>query len=146
MSLDFLSSIGGPPRSKEADVLLDAIMYQESDGIHVFQKGGTARGLWQFEKIAVKELFRLYPNIMLELCKHYHLEASPYAAYMALSSDDNFARCLARLLLYKDKRPLPDVGEIWEAWTYYIRNWRPGRPRKEKWFFNYQRALKEQLP
>jgi hypothetical protein len=144
MSLDYLAAIGGPRRSREADVLLAAIKYQESDGVHTHQKGGPARGLWQFEKITITELFRVYRSFLNALCAHHGVVNDTNSVYVALASNDELAISLSRLLLYKDKTPLPHVGNVEEAWKCYLRNWRPGKPRKEKWFSNYQRALKEQ--
>jgi len=143
MSLDYLAAIGGPPQSKQADVLLAAIKYQESDGIHTHQRGGSARGLWQFEKITIKELFRVYPDLMNKLCDHYLISNNVEAVYQDLLINNKLAIALARLLLYKDPLPLPEIGDIEEAWIYYIRNWKPGRPNKQRWSKSYSQALKE---
>lgn len=46
-----LTALGGPPRSRQADIMLLAIAGQESDWTHRRQHdGGPARGLWQFER------------------------------------------------------------------------------------------------
>jgi hypothetical protein len=49
--------------------------------------------------------------------------------------------CLARLMLWDNPNPLPDLGDCNGAWNYYDATWRPGSPRPESWASNYGAAL-----
>ena len=50
------------------------------------------------------------------------------------------AAAFARLLLFTDPRRLPDVGDAGGAWNFYIRTWRPGKPRRATWDALYAQA------
>jgi hypothetical protein len=51
-----------------------------------------------------------------------------------LEDDDILAAVFARLPLWADRRPLPTLDASHdEAWECYVRNWRPGKPRRETW-------------
>jgi hypothetical protein len=53
--------------------------------------------------------------------------------YSELERDDVLAAGFARLLLFSDPRPLPDVSQQYEAWDLYLRTWRPGKPHPHTW-------------
>lgn len=130
--------------SPQAEALLLAIGLQESRFAHRRQIGGPARGFWQFElgggvrgvlqHDATREAARA-------VCRARGVPASASAVYEALEHDDVLAAAFARLLLYTDPRPLPALGAIGEAWDYYIRTWRPGKPHRHTWDLLYAQAL-----
>ena len=62
------------------------------------------------------------------------------SVYAALLIDDVLAAGIARLLLWTDPAPLPELGDVDAGWNYYDRNWRPGAPRPEAWPYNYSIA------
>lgn len=55
------------------------------------------------------------------------------AIWNAIEHDDVLAAGLARLLLFSDPRPLPDVDNETGAWALYLRTWRPGKPHAATW-------------
>lgn len=44
----------------------------------------------------------------------------------AIEQDDILAAALARLLIYTHPNPLPEDNEVYNAWMYYLKTWRPG--------------------
>lgn len=135
---------------------LTAVSGQEADLHHRWQvvdpsnpwRRGPARGLWQFERGTrvsrggVYGVF-LHPTSALWLrtaCEHAGVPFEPRVIWEALPDNDAFACAVARCLLLTDPRPLPNVGEMWPAYTCYDRNWRPGAKRPDDWPANYARA------
>lgn len=134
-----------PPRFRtaEAVVLLLSIGQQESRFVHTSQlRGGPARGYYQFERGGG------YAGVI------HHRASKPYAKDLlddfSLSEQDGFgflatnpylATAFARLLLYTDPKPLPDLGDTEGAWQYYVRTWRPGKPKPETWSDYYKLSL-----
>lgn len=140
-----------------ARVMLLAIGQQESRLSFRFQKvngdpyaKGPARGLWQMEKgggvvgvlhhPSTKELAR-------ELCLSRSVTPDdPGQVHARLEFDDILAAGFARLLLWADSKPLPDVDASHdETWDCYVRNWRPGRPRRETWDAFHEQARAQVL-
>lgn len=128
-----------------ARVMLLAIGLQESRLSFRFQKvtsdpyaKGPARGLWQMERgggvvgvlhhHATKDLAR-------EVClSRAGNPADPSQVHARLEFDDILAAAFARLLLWADAKPLPDVDASHDAtWECYVRNWRPGKPHRDTW-------------
>lgn len=142
-----------PPRmrSDQADVMLLAIGLQESRLRYRAQLGGgPARGLWQFElgtRVSRGGVWGVYLHAasrdhLLELCKARGVEYAPVLIYQALERDDVLAAGVARLLLWTDAKPLPQLGDWAEAWDLYAnRAWRPGKPHPETWGGFYAEAL-----
>jgi hypothetical protein len=134
-----------------ARVLLTAIALQESRLAHRWQivdpqrpeKMGPARGLLQFERgggcagVGTQPASRYW---MHRVCAARDVEPTPRDLWNALEHDDVLAAAAGRLLLFTDPKRLPDVGEERAAWLYYLRVWRPGKPRPKKWPENYRRA------
>ena len=136
--------------TKEARVLMYAIGLQESRFTHraqVIDGGGKgpARGYWQFERgggvtgVLRHPASRFWAN---SVCNARNIPAQPLNVWLALETDDVLAAALARLLLFTDPARLPAVGEQSESWTYYLRNWRPGKPHPRTWPECYETALK----
>ena len=136
--------------SKEARVMLYAIGLQESRFTHraqVIDGGGKgpARGYWQFERgggvtgVLRHPASRFWAN---SVCNARNVPAQPLNTWLALETDDVLAAALARLLLFTDPARLPAVGEQADSWSYYMRNWRPGKPHPRTWPECYGAALK----
>lgn len=135
--------------TEEAEVLLIAIGLQESglterrqivDG----QPIGPAKGLWQFEFGGGVRGVVTHPeskDLMRWVCRKRKVEWDPNKIWDALEQDDVFAAAAARLLLYTDTKPLPNLDQSADAWEYYIRVWRPGKPHYDRWSTNYLLAL-----
>lgn len=128
----------------KARVLLLAIAGQESAWCHRLQVGGPARSFWQFEKGGGVQGVLNHPasaaNIKV-ICSDLFIPCDYSTVYEAMAWNDVLAACMARLLLYTDPQPLPDVGKVDEAWKYYGRNWRPGAPHPEMWPERYRVAM-----
>ena len=135
--------------SKEADVMLAAIGLQESRLHYRRQVHGPARGLWQFELAGVRGVLAHKASRIpvMRLCMSLHVPAEAEEIHEQLEFDDTLAAGVARLLLWTDPFELPDLGEVDSAWSYYVRNWRPGAVKRnpialrEKFGRNYETAL-----
>jgi hypothetical protein len=132
----------------EALVMMLAIGLQESRFLHRVQMGnGPARGFWQFEEwggvrgVIQHGASRTHIPTVCQACGVY--PRSQENIYRNLATNDVLAAAFARLLLFTDPNPLPELGEVNEAWEYYIRNWRPGKPHRQTWDTLYSTALKE---
>ena len=129
--------------SPSAEVMLLAIGLQESRFAHRRQIGGPARGFWQFEQGGgVRGVLRHTATAghARVLCAARNVAATESAVYAALEHDDVLAAGFARLLLWTDPKALPALGDEQAAWDLYLRVWRPGRPRKEKWAASWSSA------
>ena len=129
--------------SDAANVMLLAIGLQESRLEFRRQFKGPARGLWQFERGGVQGVLQhnATRRYAMAVCV---LRGVPYVAadvYAKLEHDDLLACAFARLLLFSDPRPLPPIGDADEAWDYYVRNWRPGKPHPITWAAFYRQAV-----
>lgn len=134
----------GVKNTQEALVELLAIGLQESRFIYRRQIGGPARSFWQFEQGGgVKGVLNHEATQAKAraLCAAREVDATPAAVYNRLEHDDVLGAGFARLLLLSDPRPLPGLGKADDAWSYYLRNWRPGKPHPQTWPGFYQQAL-----
>ena len=142
----------GIPPSDEARAMLCAIGLQESMlqfRHQVTQSGigkGPARGLWQFEaEGGVNGVLRHKKSA--DMARHFATRHAgsrdSRAVWAALEDNDILACILARLLLWTDPAPLPEASPEAEAaaWDYYLRLWRPGKARPEKWPRNWEAAV-----
>lgn len=131
----------------EARVLLLAIGGQESELKYRAQFGGPARSLWMFEPNGVRAVMQASdPRVLTKLFDERGVHYGVPAAMAALEVDDVFAAGMARLLLWADAAPLPAIGVMGTAWSYYVRNWRPGKPRPTDWPANYRAAVQAVRP
>lgn len=98
---------------------------------------GPARGLWQFERgggVIGVMTHRATKDLAEAVCKARGVPFDSSLIHARLEFDDILAAAFARLLLWADPKPLPDVDADHEtAWQCYLRNWRPGKPRRETW-------------
>lgn len=127
---------------KRARLLLVAIAGQESGWEARRQTGGPARGFWQFERAGIQAVMN-HPEAARSVSSLCALLSIPHTyddVYEAIAWNDHLATGLARLLLYTDSNPLPDIGNEKEGWLYYYFNWRPGKPREDDWSANYAAA------
>lgn len=143
--------------SAKARVMLLAIGLQESRFEHRAQivnggGKGPARGFWQFERgtrasrggvwgvylhPASNEHLRL-------LCRDRDCNFDPAAIWAQIERDDVLAAGVARLLLWTDAGPLPEIGDVDGAWKLYAdRTWRPGKPHRHTWDSLYAAAVAE---
>lgn len=136
--------------SPELRVMLIAIGLQESGlsaRAQVLNSGGKgpARGLWQFEKGGVKGVYlhRSSNEPLRLLCRARDVNFDVPQIWAALEVDDIFACGVARLLLWTDPKPLPSIGDANGAWEYYVRNWRPGKPHRDRWTGAHAAARKQ---
>lgn len=133
--------LGDKYSSPDAELLLAAIAFQESNFKYRKQINGPARGLWQFERNGGVRGVMKHPStavMALRVCIKLKIEPTYTAVYEALATNDILAAAFARLLLYTDPRPLPTNQN--DAWEYYIRNWRPGKPHPQRWAASWEAA------
>ena len=130
-----------------ARMMLFAIAQQESGMTYRRQMPtGPARGLWQFEAgggvrgVLTHKSSRFWARSALQARS---ISADTKTAWAALETDDVLAAIFARLLLFTDPRPLPAVHPSTggAAWDYYIRNWRPGKPHRDRWNSSFALGL-----
>jgi len=138
-----LAELPAKMRGDKAEVMLLAIGLQESRFIYRKQIGGPAKGFWQFERAGVQGVLSHPASdaLALKLCADYDAKSAE-SVHSLLETRDKLACQFARLLLWTDPRPLPQIGEVMSAWDYYIRNWRPGKPRRKTWGDLYAQAVK----
>lgn len=132
--------------STPAVVMLLAIGLQESRFVHRTQIGGPAHGFWQFERGGGVKGVLGHPStvaLIREVCLDRQVPFDAESVYQAIVQDDILAAAMARLLLFSDPKPLPDVKDRDGAWDCYVRNWRPGKPHRDTWesFHNAARAV-----
>lgn len=94
--------------------------------------GGSARGLWQFERAGVAGVVT-HPwtqGIVSRLSDDFGVHGVD-EIWFRIAHDDVLAACVARLALYTDVRQIALGCDA--AWLMYRRVWRPGKPAKERW-------------
>ena len=98
---------------------------------------GPARSYWQFERPGGVVGVMKHPTTeqhMRDLCADRGVAFDSHALHNAMETDDILAAGMARLLLWADSKPLPNLdASHQEAWDCYIRSWRPGKPHRESW-------------
>lgn len=147
--LPALHRLPQPLSATEATVMLLAIGGQESGFRTREQIGGPAHGLWQFEKgggVRGVLKHRASAGWARTLCDQFGVPATEAAVYWALPENDELAAGLARLLLWTDPLRLPAIGDEQGAWDYYVRNWRPGKPHRDRWAEHYTAAVRAAAP
>ena len=135
-----LAFMGEKYAAPAAQQELLAIGLQESGFKHRLQVRGPARGYWQFESIGVRGVLE-HPaskHLALHICQELDHPPIMDLIYMALADDAILACSFARLLLYTDPKPLPLQRQA--GWDYYLRLWRPGKPKPATWAANWARA------
>lgn len=139
------SLLPGVSFDDRAVVMLLAIGLQESRFQHRKQIRGPARGFWQFEAgggtLGVLTHHASAGRAATVARERLGQVPSYRVVNDKLAEDDILACAFARLLLWTDPRPLPALGAAQDAWDYYIRNWRPGKPHRHTWDGLYAQAL-----
>jgi len=132
------------PFTPASQSMLIAIGLQESRFIHRKQLNGPARGFWQFEAGGgTRGVLRHSRTASLAGFIAYQRlgDIRPATVNEALAADDVLACAFARLLLWTDPKPLPEIGNPESAWQCYLRNWRPGKPHRHTWDGLYRQAV-----
>lgn len=140
-----------------ARVMLLAIGLQESRFAHRDQLespggkdlvDGPALGFWQFERGGgVRGVLRheASKDHARRVCRLFRVAVDApggeSAVWHTLERNDLLATVFARLLLWTDVEPLPELGDADGAWDLYLRTWRPGKPHLKTWAGFYQQAL-----
>lgn len=123
--------------SPTARCLLLAIAGQESAWTYRVQKPvGYAHGFWQCEKRgAVIQVVTggATRDTFADVCRLLSVMPGLDQVFDAIISEDALAYALARLNLWPDPAPLPAIGEEDDAWDYYTRVWKPGKPDRNRW-------------
>ncbi len=143
-SMQALEAWTGIKSDDKALVMLMAIAGQESAWAHRKQIGGPARSYWQFEKGGGVAGVLSHPatkGAINTVCTKLDIPCEATTVYEAMAWNDTLAACMARLLLYSDTAALPALGEQETAWSYYLRNWRPGMPHPQTWPARYTTAM-----
>lgn len=141
-----LSLLPGRMNSAPARAMLFATGLQESNFSARRQKVAPgvpppASGFWQFERGGGVTEILASPNtrdMVLPVCKLLLIEPTPSAVHEAIVYNDVLACVFARLLLYRDPRPMPLRTQAAIGWSIYAKNWRPGRPHPENWPRNFE--------
>lgn len=138
--------------TRAARVMLVAIAGQESSLAHRWQvvdrkrpeDRGPARGLWQFERGGGVRGVLTHPHTRdhaRRVCHERDVISETGSVFERLEHDDVLAAAFARLLLWADSKPLPEVGQQDEAWRLYVSAWRPGAPHPDVWPNHYATAV-----
>lgn len=136
--------------SPAARVQLIATGLQESRLIYRRQLGadgkptGPAAGLLQMEQGGGVKGVLTNPqsrSFAAQACTARQVLAEPLAVWQRLQTDDILAFAFGRLILFCDPNPLPPLNNAAAAWDCYVRNWRPGKPRRDTWDAFYSQAL-----
>lgn len=124
--------------TKNAIALLIATGMQESRFVYTRQINGPARGYWQFESggglIGIMSHVSSKDHLK-NVTKRFDLPWDRTTLFKRIEEDRLFAAICARLLYFTDRMEIPAATyeNEQEAWVYYIRNWRPGKPRRSSW-------------
>jgi hypothetical protein len=132
--------MGGPA----VEVLSLTIALQESSTKYRAQINGPARSYWQFERRGGFAGVLSHPRtetLAADLIEELNLPTDEPGLWTAFPYNDLLAAGFARLLIYSDNAPVPALGESGNAWAYYLRNWRPGKPRPAVWAEYYKTAM-----
>lgn len=146
-----------PPymNSTQASALMMAIGLQESkfkyrSQLRIGQRHwwewlfGPAKGWPQFETAGVHGVLHHHASRphALHVLNVLQYPEDKGIIHKAIMHNDVLAACFARLLLWTDPRALPALNDPpQEWWYYYIRNWRPGKPKREPWDDHWFRAV-----
>lgn len=110
---------------------------------------GPARSFYQFEKGSERTragVTGVYMHAasrehLRKVCEFLAIPFTTQAIWEAMEYNDVLAFAVARLMIYTDPRPLPEIGNAQAAWDYYIRVWNPGKPHRDTWDALYTKAV-----
>lgn len=142
------------PRSRKADVLVMCCAGQESRWKDRLQIGigqyhpqtVGARSYWQMEStwggpVAINDVQQKAGAKLAAVCAELEIPSDELTLYEACAWNDMLACALARLNLWIDPAPLPEVGNKEGAWSYYLRCWKPGAPHHDSWSEVYDQSV-----
>jgi hypothetical protein len=135
-TLKLMERYTGIAYSACAENLLLAIALQESNlsaRIQGPNDAGPARSFWQFEKVGVVDVFQRQKTALKVMCDVLVLPCEPGKLHLMMAYNDMIACVIARLTLRLDPRSLGLATTEEGAWDYYIKNWRPGKPHRDRW-------------
>jgi hypothetical protein len=139
-TLQWMHDLLAIPYNNAARVIVHCIAGQETNWAARLQVGGPARSWYQFEKGGGVHGVLTHPaskDKIKTVCDALLINCDEDTVYEAMAWNGFLATAMARLLLYTDPAPLPNVGLVEQAWEYYERNWRPGAPHPEVWPDHY---------
>ena len=134
-------------RTPQAQAMLLAIGLQESGFATTVQYGGgPAHSYWQFERGGGVKGVLGHPaskDLAAAVCKARGVAVDAMSVWQAMAKDQVLSAALARLLLWTDANPLPALlpSASDQAWAYYFRNWRPGKPHPDAFPAHWNAAL-----
>lgn len=141
-TLRWLATFDPGVDSLEAELQLLATAIQESNlKARKQMPRGPARSLFQIESPTAYSVLNKWKPAR-DFCEALLLSTGNLTdfSYMLKFSDAG-ACAIARGILRLDPRPLPKIGDQGGAWECYMRCWRPGKPRPEKWAATYKLAM-----
>lgn len=145
--LGYMQSIIGtkPVVNADVELLMMAICGQESNWASRIQNNGAgpARSYGQFERNGgvAEVMSNITTSVWLkEICDSLDIPFKIDAIFEAMAWNDTLAISMIRFLIYIDKDVVPKAGLIDDAYSYYLRNWRPGAPSKLRWYVVYPLA------
>jgi hypothetical protein len=103
---------------------------------------GTAKSFWMFERVTIQHLLVTTHNhvgsILRKACNFHNCAIDSIQIHSCIEGHDDLAVILARLLMHSKDYPIPLSQK--DSYNYYIRTWKPGRPRPERWDAAYTLA------
>lgn len=130
-----------PSIDLKAQLLMLAIAGQESRWTDRMAANGPVHGFWRLPGGPGRVVFsNVTQPFIRPVCAGLEMPFAMAVINVAMVWNDHLAVTLARLTLWLDTEPLPDIGDESGAWNYYARNWRPERPDRDRWNNIYQRS------
>jgi hypothetical protein len=123
-------------RSIEARGLLIAVGGVESRWSQRLQMaGGPAHGFFQCERESVAEVFQnsITRERLKSACASCDVSWDVDEIFLSIIGHNALSAAVARLILLPDRAPLPRLDQAAEAWAYYLRCWKPGKPDESRW-------------
>lgn len=139
--------------SAPAQAMILAIGMQETEFNHRAQVTNIAIKWWQdltspaagflqFERIGIRGVLE-HPSTAAQakiLLDWLGYPDDVNTIWRAMRHNDLLCLAFGRLALWRHPAPLPEQGEVDEAWQQYLDLWSPGKPHPDKWADNYARA------
>lgn len=143
--LAWMNRIVGPIPNNGADARMLMLMtpLQETNLVTRLQEGGPAHSFFQFERGG--GLTRVMGNprsdaMLKKICAALCIPYDIATVFQAVIWNDPLAIALARLDYWLDAHAIPPATDEDALWTYYLRNWGPGKPDRGRWGDWYPKA------
>ena len=139
-----LEALTGPDKDfggKAAEELLLGTAIQESRLTFLHQIGGPALGVFQVEPDTHNDLYANYLSYRPHLRKRLSALSGGERHTSLLITNLTYAAAVARLLYYRDSRPLPEAGDVEGQAAYWKRvyNTTYGKGTPEEYISNWFR-------